>query len=103
MKLLYPVDYWQITDEASQKVFETFVTRMENFVGIKRTNIHLAEIWEKQRPDYVNVSLAEYMHSAFAWSANRDQWLHLLKPFIEEYTEKFGKPPVLNPQVRFKV
>ncbi|KAJ4155348.1 hypothetical protein LMH87_000599 [Akanthomyces muscarius] len=101
--LICPSDYWPVQDEASQEVFETFIVRVENFLGIKRTNIHLADTWEKHRPDGVDESLSEYMHSAFAWSANRDQWLGLLKPFIDEYTEKMGKPPVLNPQIRFKV
>lgn len=103
MTLICPSDYWPVQDEASQEVFETFIVRVENFLGIKRTNIHLADTWEKHRPNGVDESLSEYMHSAFAWSANRDQWLGLLKPFIDEYTEKMGKPPVLNPQIRFKV
>ncbi|OAQ96457.1 hypothetical protein LLEC1_04447 [Akanthomyces lecanii] len=98
-----PQYYSQLTNGASQEVFETFIVRLEAFLGVKRTDIHLADVWETHRPEGVTESLSEYMHSAFAWSANRDQWLGLLKPFIDEYTEKTGKPPILNPQVRFKV
>ncbi|KAI8946022.1 putative glutamyl-tRNA amidotransferase subunit A [Xylaria longipes] len=102
-KLIYPTDYWQVDDEASRQVFETFITRVEKFLGVKRTRISLADTWKETRPKSTDESISKYFHHAFDWSANRDQWTGLLKPFIEEYTRKMGKAPVLNPQVRFKV
>jgi hypothetical protein len=60
-------------------------------------------LWNESRPADIDESIDQYLNHAFEWSANRDQWLGLLKPFLQDYTAKMGKPPVLNPQVRFKV
>ncbi|KAM0516399.1 hypothetical protein ACHAPE_005548 [Trichoderma viride] len=62
-KLICLTDYWPVNHEESQRVMESFVKRVETFLG----------------------------------------WTGLLQPFIKEYTDKMGKPPILNPQVRFKV
>lgn len=96
-------DYWPVHHEESQRVMESFVMRVESFLGTNRTNINLADTWKRTRPVGTDESISKYFHHAFDWSANRDQWTGLLKPFITEYTEKMGKPPILNPQVRFKV
>ncbi|CAG9984813.1 unnamed protein product [Clonostachys byssicola] len=97
-KLIYPTDYWPVKDEPSQKLFEAFITKVEDFLGVKRTRISLADLWNESRPAYTDESIVQYLKHAFEWSANRDQWLGLLKPFIQDYTDKMGKPPVLNPQ-----
>ncbi|KAK7918291.1 hypothetical protein PG985_010165 [Apiospora marii] len=102
-KLIYPTDYWPVADAASQKVFDNFVSQLETLLGVQRVELSLAETWRQTRPDDTSESIAEQFHHVFDWSANRDQWTGLLEPFIKEYTEKTGKPPVLNPQVRFKV
>ncbi|KAH8129887.1 amidase signature domain-containing protein [Trichoderma asperelloides] len=91
-KLIYLTDYWPVHHEESQRL-----------LGTNRTNINLADTWKGTRPVGTDESISKYFHHAFDWSANRDQWTGLLKPFITEYTEKMGKPPILNPQVRFKV
>ncbi|KAM0467068.1 hypothetical protein ACHAPV_000582 [Trichoderma viride] len=102
-KLIYLTDYWPINHEESQRVMESFVKRVESFLGVNRTNINLANTWKRTRPEGTDESISKYFHHAFDWSANRDQWTGLLQPFIKEYTDKMGKPPILNPQVRFKV
>ncbi|KAJ2978116.1 hypothetical protein NUW58_g7596 [Xylaria curta] len=101
-KLVYLTDYWEVRNGASQKIFETFITRVEEFLGVKRTRISLADTWKKTRLKDTHESISQYFHHAFDWSANRDQWTGLLKPFIEEYTQKMGKRPALNPQLQFK-
>ncbi|PKK51861.1 hypothetical protein CI102_5878 [Trichoderma harzianum] len=101
-KLIYLTDYWPVNHEESQMVMESFIVRVEKFLGVNRTNINLADTWKRTRPEGADESISRYFHHAFDWSANRDQWTGLLKPFIEEYTDKMGKPPILNPQVRFK-
>ncbi|KAL7955734.1 amidase signature domain-containing protein [Trichoderma compactum] len=52
----------------------------KNFLGVNR----------KTRPEGTDESISDSFHHAFGWSAN-------------QYTDKMGKPPILNPQVRFKV
>lgn len=102
-RLVYLTDYWTVENKESQTVFETFITHMEDFLDLKRTEISLSDTWKATRPEGTDESLAKQFHHTFDWSANRDQWLGLLQPFIHEYTEKFGKPPIVNPQVRFKM
>lgn len=70
---------------------------------MKRTRISLADLWNESRPADTDETIDQYLQHAFEWSANRDQWLGLLKPFIQDYPDKMSKPPILNPQVRFKV
>ncbi|QYT05271.1 Amidase domain-containing protein [Trichoderma simmonsii] len=102
-KLIYLTDYWPVNHEESQMVMESFIVRVEKFLGVNRTNINLADTWKRTHPEGADESISRYFHHAFDWSANRDQWTGLLNPFIEEYTDRMGKPPILNPQVRFKV
>ncbi|CAH0020772.1 unnamed protein product [Clonostachys rhizophaga] len=102
-KLICPTDYWPVKDEPSQKLFEAFITKVEDFLEVTCTRISLADLWNESRPADTDESIDQYLNHAFEWSANRDQWLGLLKPFLQDYTDKMGKPPVLNPQVRFKV
>lgn len=101
--LLYPTDYWPARDGPSQEVFDAFVLRFEDYLGVKRTEISLEQLWQQNRPSDIDESLAEYFSHVFEWGANPDQWTGLFKDFLPEYEAKFGKPPVLNPQVRFKV
>ncbi|KAF4119671.1 aspartyl-tRNA(Asn)/glutamyl-tRNA(Gln) amidotransferase subunit A [Geosmithia morbida] len=101
--LLIPEDYWEIEDGESARVFEEFIARLEDFLQVKRTRVNLQESWKETRPKGMDESLASAFHYVFDWSANRDQWTDLLKPFIDSYREEEGKHPVLNPQVRFKV
>ncbi|KAK3941866.1 putative amidotransferase subunit A [Diplogelasinospora grovesii] len=102
-RLLYPTDYWPAKDGPSQEVFEAFILRLEKHLGLKRTEISLEEIWQQHRPEGVTESLSEYLEHIFEWAANPDQWTGLFRDFLPEYEARFGKPPVLNPQVRFKV
>lgn len=102
-KILYPTDYWPAKDYPSQEVFEAFIGRLESHLEIKRTNICLEGTWQEHRPDGVTESFTEYFEHIFEWAANPDQWTGLLQDFLGEYETQFGKPPILNPQIRFKV
>jgi hypothetical protein len=101
-RLLYPTDYWPVQDDASQKVFSAFIARLESFLGIKRTLVNFEDIWAKTRPEGEYKTLEQHFNQVFEWGANPDQWNYFLKDFLEDYQAKFGKPPVLNPQIRFK-
>uniref|UniRef100_A0A0B7JQF9 Amidase domain-containing protein n=1 Tax=Bionectria ochroleuca TaxID=29856 RepID=A0A0B7JQF9_BIOOC len=97
-RLIYLTDYWPVKDETSQKLFDAFINKVEDFLGVTRTSFSLADLWNESRPADIDESIDQYLNHAFEWSANRDQWLGLLKPFLQDYTAKMGKPPVLNPQ-----
>ncbi|KAM5354323.1 hypothetical protein ACJ41O_000972 [Fusarium nematophilum] len=101
-KLLYPTDYLPSDDPASQEVFEAFVSHVEDYLGVSRTEISLADLWRENHPQDLSGSLTEAFHYTFDWTSNSEQWARTLKPFIQDYIEKMGKHPYLNPQLRFK-
>ncbi|KAK4201353.1 putative amidotransferase subunit A [Triangularia verruculosa] len=102
-KILYPTDYWPLRHNLSQDLFNATISRVENFLGMSRTEISLEKTWQRHRPSNITESLSGYMEHVFEWGANPDQWTGLFENFLPEYEERFGKPPVLNPQLRFKV
>ncbi|KAK4183592.1 putative amidotransferase subunit A [Podospora australis] len=82
-KILYPSDYWPVQNGPSQELFDAFIGRPEDYLGVKRTALSLEKLWEQHRPDGI--------------------WNGLFRDFLPEYEARFGKPPVLNPQLRFKI
>ena len=75
-------------------------------MGVARTEFSLHEAWERHKPEEAIASsetLSEYCRDIFDWGANPDQWSGLFQDFLSDYVNEFGKPPVLNPQIRFKV
>ncbi len=70
---------------------------------MKRTRLSLEETWQQHRPEGVTESLSDYFEHVFEWAANPDQWTGLSWDFLADYEARFGKPPVLNPQIRFRV
>ncbi|KAK4671659.1 hypothetical protein QC764_0097500 [Podospora pseudoanserina] len=102
-KILYPTDYWSLRHNLTQDVFNAAITKIESFLGMSRTEISLEKTWQQHRPSNITESLSDYMKHVFEWGANPDQWTGHFKDFLPEYEERFGKPPVLNPQLRFKV
>ncbi|KAK3376303.1 hypothetical protein B0T24DRAFT_677197 [Lasiosphaeria ovina] len=73
--------------------------------GIADTGVmKFEDTWRrKHRPDGVNESLEEYFEHIFEWAANPDRWTGLFKDSLAEHEARFGKPPVVNPQLHFKV
>ena len=86
----------------SQSVFDAFIRRLEDFLGIKRTLINFEDLWSQTRPDDINSTLNDFVEHVFEWAANPDQWNGFFRGFVEEFDSRMGKPPVLNPQLRFK-
>ncbi|KAF2642198.1 hypothetical protein P280DRAFT_396785 [Massarina eburnea CBS 473.64] len=101
-KLVYPTDYWPVSDSTSQKVFEDYVQKMERYLGVERTSINLGELWKKTNPVGTDECLEDYLEHVFEWVANPDQWTTFLKDFLEEYEAYYGHSPALNPQLQFK-
>jgi len=99
---LYPEDYWPSPDSQSQVLFDQFISRLEKFLGVKRTIINLESLWNETSPSGTSGTLQEHCEHIFEWVANLDQWEDLLQPFITDYEAAFGHQPVLNPQFQFK-
>jgi len=72
-------------------------------LGVKRTPISLRDTWAQHRPAQTTETFEEYFAHVFEWAANPDQWTGLLRGVLSDYESRFGKLPVLNPQLRFKI
>jgi hypothetical protein len=60
--ILYPKDYLPTTNAAQTEVIESFVRDLEAELGVKRTEVSLAEEWKKSRPvDVKEDDVAEYL------------------------------------------
>lgn len=101
-KLIVPTDYWPVTDAESQKVFDSFIAKIERYLGVSKTEMNLADSWKKSNSENTSETLEDYFKHVFEWSANPDQWNGFLKGFLEDYHEQYGKNAILHPQLRFK-
>lgn len=100
--ILYPVEYWPKTTTEHDAVLESFIVKMEQYLGFQRTWISIEEIWAETKPVTENTTLEKYLEHVFEWAANPPQWKDLLYPFITQYKETYGRDPALNPQLQFK-
>lgn len=62
MNIIYPTDYLPTPNKEQMRLIESFVRDMENFLGVKRTEISLSQMWEETRPDLAEgIDLPEYL------------------------------------------
>jgi hypothetical protein len=60
--ILYPKDYLPMTNAAQIAVIESFIRDLEVELGVKRTEVSVAEEWKKSRPvDVKEDGVAEYL------------------------------------------
>jgi hypothetical protein len=65
-KILYPLDFFPQADEQHQTMTELFVRELENFIGVKRTEISISGRWDECPPVEANGrSMAEYLDKVF--------------------------------------
>lgn len=63
VKILYPLDYLPTTTPAQTALITKFVEGLESALGVKRTEISLADLWKKDLPDGPEHSdISEYLH-----------------------------------------
>ncbi|CAG8176305.1 unnamed protein product [Penicillium salamii] len=100
--ILYPVEYWPKTTTEHDAVLESFIVKMEQYLGVQRTRISIEEIWAETKPVTENTTLEKYLEHVFEWAANPPQSKDVLYPFITQYKEAYSRDPALNPQLQFK-
>lgn len=101
-KVLYPVEYWPKTSTEHDAVLESFIVRLERYLGVQRSRISLEEVWATTKPVPENTTLEKYLEHVFEWAGNPSQWKDFLSPFITKYKSIYGRDPALNPQLQFK-
>ena len=101
-RIIYPLDYWPVQHAESQASFQSFISKLEAYIGVKCTAIRLTDLWENTNPVGTNESLESYFHNALPWAYAPTQW-QTYKTFQEDYWKAFGKTPYFNPEGQFKM
>ncbi|KAF1954360.1 amidase signature enzyme [Byssothecium circinans] len=96
-RLIYPMDWYPVANEAQQKMNEAFLQALESSLGIQHTRISLLEEWSRTAPENLrNTALTEYLGMS-AIHVNTYYVYHSFDHFRREYPEKFGKQPYVSP------
>jgi hypothetical protein len=77
-KVLYPVEYWPNTSTEHDAVLESFIVKLEQYLGIQRTRVSIEETWTKTKPVTENTTLEKYLEHVFEWAGNPSQWKDVL-------------------------
>ncbi|RSL41159.1 hypothetical protein CEP53_012925 [Fusarium sp. AF-6] len=99
-KLLYPVDYLPLKNAKAQEVFDSFISTLENDLGMKTEKINVTAILQKSDNPYINtVAMTE---SLFSTSLIWDSWRDLGKDLVARWNATYpnaGFPP-FDPETR---
>jgi hypothetical protein len=61
-KILYPLDFFPHSNPTHQAMVEEFITTLESFLGVQKTDLSLADRWMKcPPPEAKGKSLKEYL------------------------------------------
>lgn len=66
-RIIYPTDYFPLSDVKHQKLVEQFVQNLETYLDIRRTEVNIARLWEAQPPSdssAASIPLQQYLREA---------------------------------------
>ncbi len=82
-RILYPTDYLPTQNVAQTRLIESFIENLESLLGIKRTEISLADMWRESKPDLVEeTDLAEYLKTVFPPLPSEHRIRMLMPPYL---------------------
>ncbi|KAK4154628.1 hypothetical protein C8A00DRAFT_32585 [Chaetomidium leptoderma] len=100
--ILYPTDYLPTQNGGQTRLINSFVEDLEGLLGIKRTEISLADMWRESKPDSVKeTNLAEYLKTARTLHYYKDA-IQIVKDFVDGYKQKFDKGPFIHRVLRWR-
>ncbi|KAH7254935.1 amidase signature domain-containing protein [Fusarium solani] len=92
--LLYPVDYLPLKNAKAQEVFDSFISTLENELGMKSEKINVTATLQKSDNPYINtVPMTE---SLFSTAVRWDSWRDIGKDLIARWNATYpdtGFPP----------
>lgn len=122
-RIIYPNDFFPLPDPAHQKLIDSFVEQLETHLGVQRTEVSLAQLWEDMPPSdshAASQSLQDYMKKvnhfpstssympitltipeAPFWSLYYDHY-QVSDQFRSGYLEKFNREPFVEASSRFR-
>jgi len=79
------------------------MSKLESFMNVQRTNIDFAELWTSTAPVDTDLALAEFFEETFTKGAHKEN-AEFLHHFVSDWKHTHGgKPPLLSPQIRYKL
>ena len=104
-KILWPSEYcdrqskYVVTqNEEVHAVFEHFVSKLETFLGVKRTIVSLRDLWMRRELDQPEKDFDEYFRYTYEAILNRDSYTNNIG-FVNDYENVFGYHPYLPPSI----
>lgn len=73
-RIIYPVDFFPLTDPNHQQLVEEFVHKLEGYMGVRRTEVGLAQLWQDKPPHGLftgGESLQDYMKEVSVFCPSR--------------------------------
>lgn len=62
-RILYPTDFFPLPNAEHQILFENFIENLEKYLGVKRVEVNLAQLWaDKSRPTPNAAGLPSLQH-----------------------------------------
>ncbi|KAI1151518.1 amidase signature enzyme [Nemania diffusa] len=100
--ILYPTDFFPSQDETQQHIVESFISILEDFLSVRRTEFSLADRWtDSPPPEAEGKSLAKYMNRAgynpFYYDGYREY-----DYFREDHAKRFGTRVYVSPHMQWK-
>ncbi|KAJ5698616.1 hypothetical protein N7462_000621 [Penicillium macrosclerotiorum] len=71
--ILYPVEFWPKGIDKNHDLLETFIVKLEKYLGIERTPVSLEELWNATKPIKSEIALQDYMADLMKWNEGNDQ------------------------------
>ncbi|KAL2275630.1 hypothetical protein FJTKL_01697 [Diaporthe vaccinii] len=105
-RIIYPTDYFPLSDAKHQKLVEEFVQNLEARLDVRRTEVDIAQLWKDQPPSgsSASVPLQDYLKKAPFWSLCHDYY-HKFDEFRADYSDAVGREPFVeaSPRYRWKI
>ncbi|KAI0653959.1 amidase signature enzyme [Cubamyces menziesii] len=105
-KILFPIDFFGgsfLTNPpapgTADAMFNTFIGKLEKFLGTTRTEVDFADLWNATKPTNVSTpSLQTLLSTTYADLISLDQIALVADPFIADYgAENDGRMPFIDP------
>ncbi|KAK2611385.1 hypothetical protein N8I77_004725 [Diaporthe amygdali] len=109
-RIIYPTDYFPLSDPKQQKLVEQFVQNLETHLDVRRIEVNFAEIWNEKPPSdssAANEPLQHYLKKASPirtapfWSLCHDYY-HRFDEFRSDYDDVFSREPFVEASPHFR-
>ncbi|KAK6520447.1 hypothetical protein TWF506_000703 [Arthrobotrys conoides] len=100
-KIVVPNGVLDSLPTSKRSIIAEFIEDAKTSTGIPVTELDVNKLWNSSGLAPGNVSYTEYLHSTVAHIQIHDSYVHE-STFYNNYKQKYGKYPYINPMVRHK-